>query len=154
MSLINLYKTKLKVEQQEKEFGIIDSMLNHIRKIFDHQEKNGQEYIDDTIVSLGRTEEEREQLKEMCEEEDLYEKRLAELRKSNLQPGEWLNKFIDEELESSCESISKEAKEMVKQMVMDETGKSITAQIESLDDEMEQTSDIAHSIKSIRGGEK
>lgn len=134
------------------EFNIIDSILNHIRKISGIFNEKEHKNINDSIVSIGRNDEEKEQLKEMCEEEDLYEKRLAELRKSNMKPGEWLDRFIDEELESSGESISKEAKDMVKQMVMDETGKAIAAQAESLDDEMEQTSTIVNSVDSDKNG--
>lgn len=134
------------------EFNIIDSILNHIRKISGIFNEKEHKNINDSIISIGRNDDEKEQLKEMCEEEDLYEKRLAELRKSNMKPGEWLDKFIDEELESSCESISKEAKDMVKQMVMDETGKAIAAQAESLDDEMEQTSTIVNNVDSDKNG--
>lgn len=141
-------------DNENKRFSIIDSMLSHIRKIFDSNSKHDRGRINDSIVSIGRTDEEKGQLKEMCEEEELYEKRLAELRQSNLKLGEWLNNFIDNELESSCDSITSEAKDMVKQMVMDETGKTIKAQAEALDVEMEQTTSIAKSINSKTGGEK
>lgn len=128
--------------------------MNHIRKISDIFNKKGENDIDDSIVSMGRTDEEREQLREMSEEEDLYEKRLAELRQSNLRPGEWLDKFIDVELESSCNSITGQTKDLVKQMVVDDTVKAIEAQAEYLDEEMEQTIDIAKSMDSIKRGEK
>lgn len=128
--------------EEKKEFNIVDSMLNHIKNLTGLCKNKSQKEIDKAIITAGRTDEEKEQLREMCEEEELYEKRLAELRNSNMQPGNWLNHFIDKELDSACDSISSEAKVLVKQAVIDETGKAIEAQAESLDVEMEQTMDI------------
>lgn len=128
--------------EEKKEFNIVDSMLNHIKNLTGLCKNKSQKEIDKAIITAGRTDEEKEQLREMCEEEELYEKRLAELRNSNMQPGKWLNHFIDKELDSACDSISSEAKVLVKQAVIDETGKAIEAQAESLDVEMEQTMDI------------
>lgn len=128
--------------EEPKEFSIVDSMRNHIKKLVGLSKDKTKDKIDAAIIAAGRTNEEKEQLREMCEEEDLYEQRLAELRKSGMKPGQWLNHFIDKELEAACDSISTEAKDIVKQAIMDETGKAIEAQAESLDIEMEQTMDI------------
>lgn len=132
----------------EKEFSIIDSMRAYIKKLVGLSKDKKPNEIDAAIIAAGRTDVEKEQLREMCEEEDLYEQRLAELRKSGMQAGQWLNHFIDKELETVCDSISTEAKDIVKQAIMDETGKVIEAQAESLDIEMEQTIDI------MKGGQK
>lgn len=132
----------------EKEFSIIDSMRAYIKKLVGLSKDKKPNEIDAAIIAAGRTDVEKEQLREMCEEEDLYEQRLAELRKSGMQAGQWLNHFIDKELETACDSISTEAKDIVKQAIMDENGKVIEAQAESLDIEMEQTIDI------MKGGQK
>lgn len=132
----------------EKEFSIIDSMRAYIKKLVGLSKDKKPNEIDAAIIAAGRTDVEKEQLREMCEEEDLYEQRLAELLKSGMQAGQWLNHFIDKELETACDSISTEAKDIVKQAIMDETGKVIEAQAESLDIEMEQTIDI------MKGGQK
>lgn len=134
--------------EEQKEFSIVESMRNHIKKLVGLSKDKTPDELDAAIIAAGRTEVEKEQLREMCEEEDLYEQRLAELRKSGMQPGQWLNHFIDKELEAACDSISTEAKDIVKLAIMDETGKAIEAQAESLDIEMEQTMDI------MKGGQK
>jgi len=133
--------------KEDNEFHIVDSIINHLKKILNCCNRDCQLGIDNaTIVSTGRNDEEKEQLRAMCEEEDLYEKRLSDLRKSNLKPQDWLNKFIDEQLDASCDSITADAKDLVKQTIIDETGMSIEAQADSLDEEMEQTLNIAKGI--------
>lgn len=134
--------------EEPKEFSIVDSMRNHIKKLVGFCKDKTPDGLNAAIIAAGRTDAEKEQLREMCEEEDLYEQRLVELRKSGMQPGQWLNHFIDKELEAACDSISTEAKDIVKLAIMDETGKAIEAQAESLDIEMEQTMDI------MKGGQK
>lgn len=136
------------MKEGQKEFNIIDSLRNHIKQLVWLCKDKSPSETDEVIIAAGRTETEKEQLREMCEEEELYMQRLAELRKSNMKPGQWLNHFIDTELEAAHDSISPEAKDSVKQAIVDETGKSIEVQAESLDIEMAQTVDI------VKGGLK
>lgn len=130
------------MDEELENFSIVDSLRIHIKKLFElSRDKTAQE-LDSVIIAQGRTDDEKEQLREMCEEEDLYEQRLSDLRQSGMEPGKWLNHVVDKELDAACDSISSEGKDLVKQTIVEETGKSIYAQAESLDIEMEQTINI------------
>lgn len=71
-------------------------MSNFYKKLVSKFKDENPSNINNEIVYLGRTEEEKEQLQEMCDEIDSYHRRLKDLRESGMTPGKWLEKEIDE----------------------------------------------------------
>lgn len=108
---------------------------------------NNESKINDDIIELGRTEEGKEQLQDMCDEIDAYHRRLKDLRESGMTPGKWLEKEIELELEKVDPGVSTKSKEEFKKFIFDQFGKDVEAQAEALDEELNQTVDIAKGCK-------
>ena len=100
-----------------------------------------------SVVEIGRTEEEKEQLQDMCDEIDSYHRRIKQLRESGMTPGEWLEKEIEAELEKVDSQVSSESKDEFKTFILDQFGKEIEAQVDVLDEELNQTVNITKGGK-------
>lgn len=136
-----------KIDEPNKEFNFIKSLSDFYMKFVSKFKDENLSNINDDIIHLGRTEEEKEQLQEMCDEIDSYHRRLKDLRDSVMTPGKWLEKEIETELEKVDPEVSSESKEEFKKFVFDQFGRDVEAQTESLDDELNQTFDIAKGGK-------
>ncbi|MBQ0057515.1 MAG: hypothetical protein KBT20_07655 [Bacteroidales bacterium] len=105
--------------------------------------------LDDTekiIVSMARTQDEKEQLEAMCEDNRKSRQRLEELResrKSGLGHGEWLENMVDKELYDVYPEISEHEKQDVKQFLIDRFYEDIEANADALNEELDQTTEIA-----------
>lgn len=136
-----------KIDEPNKEFNFIKSLSDFYMKFVSKFKDENLSNINDDIIHLGRTEEEKEQLQEMCDEIDSYHRRLNDLRKSGMTPGKWLEKEIETELEKVDPEVSSESKEEFKKIIFDQFGKDVEAQAEALDEELNQTVDIAKGGK-------
>lgn len=136
-----------KIDEPNKEFNFIKSLSDFYMKFVSKFKDENLSNINDDIIHLGRTEEEKEQLQEMCDEIDSYHRRLKDLRESGMTPGKWLEKEIELELEKVDPEVSTESKEEFKKFVFDQFGRDVEAQTEALDDELNQTVDIAKGGK-------
>lgn len=136
-----------KIDEPNKEFNFIKSLSDFYMKFVSKFKDENMSNINDDIIHLGRTEEEKEQLQEMCDEIDSYHRRLKDLRESGMTPGKWLKKEIETELEKVDPEVSSESKEEFKKFVFDQFGRDVEAQTEALDDELNQTFDIAKGGK-------
>lgn len=129
--------------------NIVNGEFNFIKSISDLYKElvakfNGKSELDlnASIVEIGRTEEEKGQLQEMCDDIDSYHRRIKQLRESGLTPGKWLEKEIENELEKVDPQVSYESKEEFKKFILDQFGKEIGAQADALDEELNQTVNI------------
>lgn len=136
-----------KIDEPNKEFNFIKSLSDFYNGIVLKFKDNDESKINDDIIELGRTEEEKEQLQEMCDEIDSYHRRLKDLRESGMTQGKWLEKEIETELEKVDPEVSSESKKEFKKFVFDQFGRDVEAQTEALDDELNQTFDIAKGGK-------
>lgn len=135
-------------DEQNKEFDFIESLYDFYKKIFSKLENKDKSSLKSSTVELGRTKDEKEQLQEMCDEVDSYHEKIKELRESGMTPGKWLEKEIETELEKADPEVSKESKEEFKKFIFDQFGEDIEAQADALDEEFEQTVEIAKGGKS------
>lgn len=108
-----------KIDEPNKEFNFIKSVSDFYMKFVSKFKDENLSNINDDIIHLGRTEEEKEQLQEMCDEIDSYHKRIKNLRESGMMPGKWLEKEIEAELEKLDPEVSSESKEEFKKFVFD-----------------------------------
>jgi hypothetical protein len=136
-----------KIDEPNKEFNFIKSLSDFYKGIVLKFKDNDESKINDDIIELGRTKEEKEQLQDMCDEIDAYHRRLMHLRESGMTPGKWLEKEIELELEKVDPEVSTESKEEFKKFIFDQFGKDVEAQAEALDEELNQTVDIAKGGK-------
>ena len=125
------------------EFNFIKSLSDFYKKFVLKFKDNNKSNINDDIIELGRTEEEKEQLQDMCDEIDAYHRRLKELRESGMTPGKWLEKEIEIELEKADPEVSTESKEVFKKFIFDQFGNEVAVQAETLNEELDQTVEIA-----------
>lgn len=135
------------IDEPNKEFNFIKSLSDFYKKFVLKFKDNNESKINDDIIELGRSEEEKEQLQDMCDEIDAYHRRLKDLRESGMTPGKWLEKEIELELEKVDPEVSTESKEEFKKFIFDQFGKDVEAQAEALDEELNQTVDIAKGGK-------
>lgn len=136
-----------KIDEPNTEFNFIKSVSDFYMKFVSKFKDENPSNINNEIVYLGRTEEEKEQLQEMCDEIDSYHRRLKDLRESGMTLGKWIEKEIEAELEKVDPEVSSESKEEFKKFVFDQFGRDVEAQTEALDDELNQTVDIAKGGK-------
>lgn len=134
-------------EESNTEFNFIKSIVifysKFILKFKDRKVSN----MNESIIESGRTEDEKEQLREMCDEVDAYHRRIQNLRESGMTPGKWLEKEIESELEKVDPEISYESKKEVKKFIFNQFGKDVEAQVEALSEELDQTVDIVKGDK-------
>lgn len=131
------------IDELNNEFNFIKSLSDFYKKFVLKFKDNNKSNINDDIIELGRTEEEKEQLQDMCDEIDAYHRRLKELRESGMTPGKWLEKEIEIELEKADPEVSTESKEVFKKFIFDQFGNEVAVQAETLNEELDQTVEIA-----------
>lgn len=127
-------------------FNFIKSVSDFFKKLvlkFENEDNEDVEKMNAAIVEVGRTEDEKEQLQDMCDEIDSYHRRVKEYRESGMTVGKWFEKEVEKELEKADPEISSESKDEFKKFVVDQLGKDIEAQAEALDEELDQTVNIA-----------
>lgn len=132
-----------KIDEPNKEFNFIKSLSDFYQKIVTKLYDEHNSNMNNAIVELGRTEEEKEQLQDMCDEIDAYHRRIKELRNSGMTPGKWLEKEIEKELENADPEVSTESKEEFKKFIFDQFGNEVEVQAETLNEELDQTVEIA-----------
>lgn len=134
-------------EESNKEFDFIKSIVDFYKKFVLKFKDRKVSNINNAIIESGRTEDEKEQLREMCGEVDSYHRRIQDLRESGMTPGKWLEKEIESELEKVDPEVSSESKEEFKKLIFDQFGKDAKAQAEALDEELDQTVNITKGNK-------
>lgn len=130
-----------------EEFNFIKSIVDFYKKFVLKFRDRNVSNMNDVIIESGRTEGEKDQLREMCDEVDAYHRRIQDLRESGMTPGKWLEKEIESELEKVDPEVSSESKEEFKKFIFDQFGKDVEAQAEALGEELDQTVDIAKGGK-------
>lgn len=133
----------MKTEPQNNDFDFIKSLSDYFTKFIPRFKGYTTKELNAAIVEEGRTEEEKEQLQEMCEEVDNYHRRLKELRESGLTPGKWLDEEIERELKKVNKEIESGTSEEVKKLLTEQFIADIENNCEALSDELDQTVEIA-----------
>lgn len=133
----------MKTEAQNNDNDFIKSLSDYFTKFISRFKGHTTEDLNAAIVEEGRTEEEKEQLQEMCEEVDNYHRRLKELRESGLTPGKWLDEEIDKELKKVDKEIEPGTSEEVKKLLTEQFIADIENNCDALSDELDQTVEIA-----------
>ena len=89
-------------------FSFIKVFIEHIKKVFSKFNANNSQSVSNlSFIELGRTEEEKEQIEEMCNRVDEESRLLEELKKSGLTPEEWIRKK-SEEILNECSTEERE----------------------------------------------
>lgn len=138
----SLDKEPLNVSSQNKgacdhndSFNFIKVFIEHIKAIFQWFHGKDLSSINNSdFIALGRTDEEKEQIEEMCARVDEEYALLTELRASGLSPEEWIKKKGDEILEN-C---SPEEREEILRVVKEEGVIEVEEQADALDEETDE----------------
>ena len=129
------------------EFDFIKSLSDFYKELVAKFKDKSELDLNASVVEIGRTEEEKGQLQEMCDEIDSYHRRIKQLRESGMTPGKWLEKEIEAELEKVDPQVSSESKDEFKKFILDQFGNEIEAEADVLDEELNQTVNISKGGK-------
>ena len=123
------------------------AFFKHLRSLLDLvRGKSGKE-LDDLLVEQGRAEEEKRVIREMCEETDLEHEMMTELMNSDADPGEWLEKQIEDNVKESFPDATAEDIEEVKEAVLD----SMENEIEEDAKMVEKEAEVILSVEAENG---
>lgn len=89
-------------------FNFIKVFIEHVKNVFRKFNANDSQSVSNlNFIELGRTEEEKEQIEEMCNRVDEESRLLEELKKSGLTPEEWI-RGKSEEILNGCSTEERE----------------------------------------------
>lgn len=133
----------MNTNEVKKEFDFVKSLSEYYKRLVSKFKSDSKLDLNAAIMEEGRTDEEKEQLQEMCEEVDNYHRRLKELRESGLTPGKWLDGEVEKELKEIDKELESGAIEEVKKSMADQFIADIEDNCEALSAELDQTVEIA-----------
>lgn len=124
-------------------FDFFNSFIEHLYEIFKKLQDKGFKNVDNNeYIDLGRTEDEKETIKEICEDLDTQCELMTELEASELTPKEWLKKKSEELLKDCDDDTVKEILDVDRKASVYE----LNYDIEILDAMAEQESPTDESV--------
>lgn len=125
-------------EEQRNDFSIsmIETIKSFFQKVFHSEQPLHGKELNDYLLNQAESEEERETLQEMFEENETYHAKLKELEKSGKDIDEWYDEEITKTVKQMCPEVTiddiDKVKEAVAKQIDDETEGSISG-LEYLD---------------------
>lgn len=142
--LVNTTSQPEETANESEPFNFIKVFIEHIKatfKKFQGEDLSTAKNLD--FIELGRTDEEKEQISEMCERVDEEYRLLAELRASGLSPEDWIKKKGDEILDD-C---TPEEREEIIRVVEEDAVIEVEDQTDALEAEVEDIKNSQNSSK-------
>lgn len=137
------------MSNNENNVGIIQQLILYIKNVFSKTKGLSGQDLDKVLIAAARNEEEAEVIEEMCDNVELYYKKRAELRQSELKgrPGRWLEKEIENTVKEVCPEADSEDIDEVKSAV----SKALENEIEVITNLVEEEiTPVAESIESLK----
>ena len=125
-----------------------ETFFTHLRSLLNLVRGKKDKELDDLLAEQGRSEEEKRVIREVCEEIDLKHEMMTDLMKSDKEPGEWLEKQIEETVTEMFPNATAEDIEEVKEAVLD----SMETEIEHDAKMLEKESELILSIEGENDG--
>lgn len=130
------------------------SVQKHLQRLWKALNgKGNNKELDEALIQQGESEEERRLIAEQCAEIDLEHDLMEELIASKEDPGEWLEKKIEETVRETIPNATQEEIEMVKDCVADSIEKEIGEQADGLTEEATMIC-TAMGEEDIKGGKQ
>lgn len=137
---------ELNNETKAQDFFFVQSMSKYIVQFFERIKDLKDDDVDLKLVGNEADDEKKELIQAMCEDVDLYYKRLNEMRSSGLTPGKWYEREIENCVEEVYPGVTPEEVDEVKKTIASAIDDEIIISTEVLADEIDPTKDIANRL--------
>lgn len=130
---------------ENKEKDVIYQIITYIKNIFVKTKGVSGSKLDEELLSSAKSEEEKALVKEMCEDTERYYEKRDEFRCSELKPGMWLEKQIEDTVKEVCPEVSPKEIDEVKENVSKAMEQEIDSLTKLVDEEITPVTDILNN---------
>ena len=128
----------------------LQSMGKHIVQFFGKIKGLNGDHVNQKLIGDEPDDEKQELIREMCEDVELFYKRLNEMRLSGLTPSKWFECEIENNIVEVYPEVTPEETDEVKRAIASAIDEEIVISTEVLADEIDQTKDIASGIAKLK----
>ena len=130
---------------ENKEKDVILQIITYIKNIFVKTKGVSGSKLDEELLSSAKSEEEKALVKEMCEDTEHYYEKREEFRSSELKPGIWFEKQIEDTVKEVCPEVSPKEIDEVKENVSKAMEQEIDSLTKLVDEEITPVTDILNN---------
>ena len=125
-----------------KDNAVIQHIITYIKNIFVKTKGVSGSKLDEELISSAKSEEEKALIKEMCEDTERYYAKREEFRSSELKPGMWFEKQIEDTVKEVYLEVSPKEIDEVKENVSKAMEQEIDSLTKLVDEEITPVTDI------------
>lgn len=125
-----------------KDNAVIQHIITYIKNIFVNTKGVSGSKLDEELISSAKSEEEKALIKEMCEDTERYYAKREEFRSSELKPGMWFEKQIEDTVKEVYPEVSPKEIDEVKENVSKAMEQEIDSLTKLVDEEITPVTDI------------
>ena len=130
---------------ENKDKDVIHPIITYIKNIFVKTKGVSGSKLDEELLSSAKSEEEKALVKEMCEDTERYYEKREEFRSSELKPGMWFEKQIEDTVKEVCPEVSPKEIDEVKENVSKAMEQEIDSLTKLVDEEITPVTDILNN---------
>lgn len=125
-----------------KDNAVIQHIITYIKNIFVKTKGVSGSKLDEELISSAKSEEEKALIKEMCEDTERYYAKREEFRSSELKPGMWFEKQIEDTVKEVYPEVNPKEIDEVKENVSKAMEQEIDSLTKLVDEEITPVTDI------------
>lgn len=125
-----------------KDNAVIQHIITYIKNIFVKTKGVSGSKLDENLISSAKSDEEKALIKEMCEDTECYYAKREEFRSSELKPGMWFEKQIDDTVKEVYPEVSPKEIDEVKENVSKAMEQEIDSLTKLVDEEITPVTNI------------
>lgn len=125
-----------------KDNAVIQHIITYIKNIFVKTKGVSSSKLDENLISSAKSDEEKALIKEMCEDTECYYAKREEFRSSELKPGMWFEKQIDDTVKEVYPEVSPKEIDEVKENVSKAMEQEIDSLTKLVDEEITPVTNI------------
>lgn len=131
-----------------------ESFLKHLRSLLDLTAGKSEEEVNEILIEQADSEEEKRVIREIHEEIDLEHQLTQDLENSEMDPGEWLEKQIENGVKELIPDATTEDVETVKEKVAERMEEDIKYEAEEFDKEISELQSLIESTPNLQNSEE
>ena len=130
---------------ENKEKDVIHQIITYIKNTFVKTKGVSGSKLDEELLSSAKSEEEKALVKDMCEDTERYYEKREEFRSSELKPGMWFEKQIEDTVKEVFPEVSPKEIDEVKENVSKAMEQEIDSLTKLVDEEITPVTDILNN---------
>lgn len=130
---------------ENKDKDVIHQIITLRKDIFVKTKGVSGSKLDEELMSSAKSDEEKALIKEMCEDTERYYAKREEYRSSELEPGMWLEKQIEDTVKEVYPEVSPEEIDEVKESVSKAMEQEIDSLTKLVDEDITPVTDILNN---------